>query len=141
MHVTDLALMRDGSSSGLGDIGLALEQIISTQCLPPRCVRRIDCASDLPTRLQHLLCIVGAKPIWRAFTDGAQWWFGLAFERAAPLGEPGLEFDAFFLCQNALLWAGGRWACTRNAELVLREIYDLTAAEPEGAHERILRLP
>ena len=130
---------RDGSS-GFGDIGVALEQIMTAQCLPPRCVRRIEQAPELPVRLQHLLCAVGPEATWRAFSDGAQWWFGLAFERASTAREPGLVFDAFFFCRDGLLWAGGRWTCTSNAELMLREIYDLTAAGPAGAQERILRL-
>lgn len=130
---------RDGSS-GFGDIGLALEQIMSTQCLPPRCVRRVSRATELPVRLQHLLCTVGPESTWRAFTDDTQWWFGLAFERASTPGEPGLVFDAFFFCKDALLWAGGRWVCTSSAGLALREVYDLTATRPEGAQERILRL-
>ena len=53
------------SSTGFGDIGVALEQIISTQCLPPRGARRIDRATELPVRLQHLLCTVGPEPAWR----------------------------------------------------------------------------
>lgn len=130
---------RDGSS-GFGDVGTALEQIMSTQCLPARCVRRIDSATRLPVRLQQLLCTAGPEVAWRAFTDGTQWWFGLAFERASASREPGLVFDAFFFCQDALLWAGGRWTCASNAELILREVYDLTPAGPEGAQERILRL-
>lgn len=119
-------LSTDGPS---GDIGAALEQLMSTQCLPPRSIRRVYRATELPIQLQRLLCTVAPDPNWRAFTDGAQWWFGLAFERATRPGDPVLEFDAYFFCKDALLWAGGHWTYTSNEGLALREIYNPTAPE------------
>lgn len=109
-----------------GGLGAALEQLMSSQCLPQRWVRRVYRAVELPVRLQRLLCTVGPEAVWRAFTDGTQWWFGIAFERRSTPPRPALEFDAYFLCQDGVVWAGARWTCTSDAGLALCEVYDPT---------------
>lgn len=116
-----------GSADRSADIlGSALEQLMSEQCLPPREVRRVCRATELPLPLQHLLCTLGPEQSWRAFTDGAQWWFGIALARAPRPEDPTLEFDAYFFCKDALLWASGRWTYTSRGGVDLHEVYDTT---------------
>ena len=117
-------------------LGTALEELVSAECLPPRPVRRIESASELPVRLQHLLCTVGPQATWCAFTDGAQYWFALAFERASRPGESALQFDAYFFCKDGFLWAGGRWSCGRGYVLRLLEAYDWTSSAEEVLFRR-----
>lgn len=119
-----LALNDDPATSSPAALGSALERLMITQCLPPRFVRRVREITQLPPRLQYLLETLGPAVTWRAFSDGAQWWFGLASQRALVRGNREPEFDAYFFCQDALLWAAGRWAFESRSRIALREIYD-----------------
>lgn len=119
-----LAPNDDPATSSHAALGVALERLMITQCLPLRFVRRVRHTTELPPRLQCLLETLGPEATWRAFTDGAQWWFGLASQRAFMLANRGLEFDAYFFCHDALLWAAGRWIFEGGWRIDLREIYD-----------------
>lgn len=110
---------------------------MSAQCLPPRPARRVHRGIELPVRLQELLCAIAPEVIWRAYTDGEQWWFGLASRRPRIPASPGLEFDAYFFCQDGVLWAAGRWIRTNDARLELCEIYDPTATGIQPPPARI----
>lgn len=81
-----LALNDDPATSSPAALGSALERLMITQCLPPRFVRRVREITQLPPRLQYLLETLGPAVTWRAFSDGAQWWFGLASQRALVRG-------------------------------------------------------
>lgn len=119
-----LALNADPAGSSHATLGVALERLMITQCLPVRFVRQVHHTTELPPRLQYLLETLGPEATWRAFTDGAQWWFALASQRALMPANRGLEFDAYFFCHDAVLWAAGRWRSEGGSRIALREIYD-----------------
>jgi len=114
---------------------------MSAQCLPARWVRRVYRAVELPVRLQRLLCTIGPEAAWRAFTDGAQWWFGLGIERPPTTDRQRMELDAFFFCQDGLLWASGRWSYTSEGGLALCEVYCPTDAGLDRAMESLASRP
>lgn len=105
--------------------GFLLGRLMRSRCLPPRDVRRVCNPGDLPVRLQRIVCLISMGEVWRAYTDGKQWWF--AVSNATRHDSYACVLNVGFFSYDGVLCGAGSWRFSRIAGFVLTGIFEVGA--------------
>jgi hypothetical protein len=90
--------------------GACLDDLLASRFLPKRWIERIWSARELPPRLRR--CTRDLKPgtEWRAYGEEGRIFFAIARMHAAgPDAGSSTAIDAYFLDENAAVYAAGVW--------------------------------
>ena len=109
--------------------GACLDDLLASRFLPKRWVERIWSARELPPPLRRCTRDLPAGTEWRAYGEDSRIFFAIARLHADDSSDASsTAIDAYFLDENAAVYAAGVWDYDRNRgwclDAVMRPSYD-----------------